>query len=157
MSIKFTRRAAARVMHRGESKIRIKKDAVQDAQKALTTDDVRDLVKSGKVYAIKIKHNMSTRGKIAKIKKAQGRGRGPGSRRGTWKARMGVDYKKRIRAQRRVLKALKEDKTLDNIAFKKFYLLVKGGTFANKWTLINHIKSTGIAVSDERAAQLRHI
>ncbi len=157
MSIKFTRRAAARIMQRGESKVRIKKDAVPDAQKALTTDDVREMVKSGKVYALLKKHNVSRRAKIARAKKMMGRGRGSGSRRGTAKTRMSVDYKKRVRGQRRVLKALKNDKTIDNQTFKRFYLLVKGGTFANKWSLINHIRSKGINMTEERAAKLRHI
>ncbi len=157
MSIKFTRRAAARVMHRGESKIRIKKDATADAQRALTTDDVRDMVKSGKVYAVALKHNVSRRGKIAHAKKMMGRGRGPGSSRGTAKARGGVDYKKRVRGQRRVIKALKTDKTIDNKTFKRFYLLVKGGTFASKQSLINHIRGNGVNITEEKAAELRHI
>ncbi len=156
MSIELTRRIAARVLDRGESKVRIKKDALEDAKKAITADDVRILVKEGKVYAIPEKHNVSLRSKIVRLKKIQGRKRGPGSRRGTAKARMSVDYKKRIRGQRRVLKALKEGKTIDNETFKRFYLLVKGGTFASKGSLISHIKSTGIKLDENAEKELRH-
>ena len=157
MSIGLTRRIAAREMGRGESKVRIKKDAIDEAKKALTADDVRVMIKSGKVYAIKEKHNISFRSKAVRAKKMMGRKRGPGSRRGTTKSRASVDYKKRVRGQRRVLKALKSGKSIDNKTFKRFYLLVKGGTFASKGSLISHIKSTGIDINDERAKQLRHL
>ncbi len=157
MSIELTRRIAARELGRGESKVRIKKDGLEDAVKAITADDVRAMIKSGKIYAVPEKHNVSFRSKAIRVKKMKGRKRGPGSRRGTTKARMSVDYKKRIRGQRRVLKILKRDKTIDNETFKRFYLLVKGGTFANKGSLINHIKSTGINLTDERAKELRHV
>ncbi len=157
MSIALTRRIAAREMGRGESKVRIKRDAVGEAKKALTADDVRTMIKEGKIYAIKEKHNISFRSKAVRAKKMKGRKRGPGSRRGTTKARASVDYKKRVRGQRRILKALKHDKTIDNGTFKNFYLLVKGGTFASKGSLISHIKSTGIEINDELAKKLRHL
>lgn len=157
MSIKLTRRIAARVMKRGESKIRIKKDALEDANKAITADDVRAMIKSGKIYAIKEKHNVSLRSKVVRLKKFKGRRRGQGSRKGTHKARMSVDYKKRIRGQRRVLKKLKSENVIDNQTFKRFYALVKGGTFANKASLISHIRGTGISMTDEKAKELRHI
>ena len=156
MSIKLTRRIGAKELGRGQSKIRIKKDAVGDAEKALTSDDVRAMVKDGKVYAVPEKHNVSFRSKAVRLKKMKGRRRGQGSRRGTAKTRMSVDYKKRVRGQRRVLKALKTDKTIDNIIFKKFYLLVKGGTFASKGSLISRLKSNGVNLSDERVKELRH-
>jgi large subunit ribosomal protein L19e len=89
-------------------------------------------------------------------KRSQGRKRGQGKRRGSDKARGGVDYKKSIRAQRRVLKSLKEDRSMDNVMFKKLYLLVKGGSFPNKVTLLNRIRSEGIAIDDQKFEKLRH-
>lgn len=157
MSISLTKRIAARELGRGESKVRIKTDAVADAKRALTADDVRAMIGSGKIYAIKEKSNMSFRAKVVRAKKAMGRRRGPGSRRGTVKARQSVDYKKRVRGQRRVLSALKSDRSIDNPTFKRFYRLVKGGSFASKGSLISHIRSTGIEISEERAKQLRHL
>ncbi len=67
-------------------------------------------------------------------------------------------YKKKVRAQRRILSALKTEKTIDNENYKKFYRLVKGGTFQTKISLINHIKSQGVpAKPTRRTEQLRHI
>ncbi|HUC38976.1 MAG TPA: 50S ribosomal protein L19e [Candidatus Acidoferrum sp.] len=156
MSIQLTRRIAARQLRRGESKVRIKTASVEDAKKAMTTDDVRVMIKEGKIYAIPEKHNVSRRAKSARAKKMKGRRSGSGSRRGTTKARMSVDYKKRVRGQRRVLKILKKDKVIDNETFKRFYLLVKGGTFESKGSLISHMKGNGVKLEEEQEKKLRH-
>jgi large subunit ribosomal protein L19e len=157
MSIKFVKRAASYIMGRGESAIRIKPDAVPDAKKALTKEDVRDMIKKGRIYAVKEKKNISIYGKLLQEKRSEGRSRGLGSRRGTQKVRTGFTYQKRVRGQRRVLKALKKDGTIDNKTFKTLYALVKGGTFASKVTLLNHIRSIGVNIEDSKFEKLRHI
>jgi large subunit ribosomal protein L19e len=157
MSIKLTRRLAAELMDRGETSIRIKPASLEEAEKAITRDDVRRLIKSGAVYAIAGKKTMSFHAMVTHKKREQGRRRGPGRRRGTAKARGGVDYKKMIRGQRRVLAALKKEKVLENEKFKEYYRLVKGGLFSSKATLLNRIKSDGIAIPDEKFEKLRHI
>jgi large subunit ribosomal protein L19e len=156
MSIKLTKRVAAALLKRGVSSVRITPTAVDEAKKALTRDDVRAMIKSGGVYAIKEKKNLSLYSIALNKKRSQGRKRGQGKRRGSDKARGGVDYKKSIRAQRRVLKSLKEDRSMDNVMFKKLYLLVKGGSFPNKVTLLNRIRSEGIAIDDQKFEKLRH-
>lgn len=157
MSIKLTRRVAADLLGRGTSAVRIKEDAIPEAEKAITRDDVRALIQKGLVYAEKKKHNISAYGKILKEKRGQGRKRGTGKRRGTEKARASVEYKKRVRAQRRVLAQLKQEKAFNNEKFKEFYRLVKGGTFASKASLLGHIKGDGIQISDEQFKKLKHI
>lgn len=157
MSIKFSKRAAGSILRRGERSIRVRESAVTNAQKALTRDDVRDLIKTGDVYALKEKKNLSIHGKLLNLKRQKGRRRGMGRRKGTQKARAGVDYKQKIRGQRRLIKALKEDKTIDNEFFKAVYRLVKGGTFTSKVTLLNHIRSEGIQIPDDKFEKLRHI
>ncbi len=157
MSIKFTKRAGGAILKRGTTSVRISPTALAGAQKALTKDDVRELVRSGGVYALKEKKNLSLHGKLLGKKRAKGRRRGRGRRKGTIKARGSVDYKQKIRGQRRVIKQLKGDGTIDNVYFKHIYALVKGGTFSSKVTLLNHIRSEGIQIPDERFEKLRHI
>ncbi|MEM3227485.1 MAG: 50S ribosomal protein L19e [Candidatus Micrarchaeaceae archaeon] len=157
MSIKFVRRAASYIMNRGESAIRIKPSALADAKKALTKEDVRDMIKKGNIYAIKKKKNISIYGKLLQEKRSEGRSRGPGRKRGTFKARAGETYAKKVRGQRRILKALKHDNTIDNQTFRKLYSLVKGGTFSSKVTLLHHIRSIGITIDDAKFEKLRHM
>jgi large subunit ribosomal protein L19e len=157
MSVKLTKRVASDIMKRGERSIRIKPNAIDDAKKAITRDDVKDLIKKGSIYAIVEKHNISKYGKSLKKKRAEGRKRGPGKKKGTRKTRSTANHMKRMRSQRRILAALKTDKTINNDQYKEFYALVKGGTFQTKATLLNHIKSKGVELSPERLEKLKHI
>ena len=157
MSIKLTKRTAASTLKRGKSSIRIKHDALEDAGKAITREDVRALIKNGRVYALKEKENISVYSKILKDKRAKGRRRGKGRKKGTRKARGTMTYQKKVRAQRRILAELKKEKAINNEMFKKFYALVKGGTFQTKMILINHIKSRGVNLTDEQMNKLKHI
>ena len=157
MSIKFTKRAAASILGRGINSIRIKDSDKEAIGKAITRDDVRDLIKKGSVYAIVAKKNLSLHGKEHDLKKRKGRRIGRGRRKGTFKARQGIPYKQKIRAQRRLISKLKEEGALNNEQFNMLYALVKGGTFTSKITLLNRIKSEGITLSDENIEKLRHI
>lgn len=156
MSIKLTKRAASSIMKRGVNSIRIADGALEDAKKAITKEDVRELIKSGKVYAIKEKRNLSLHGQELGEKRRAGRARGKGRRKGTMKARGGLAYKKKVRGQRRILKALKKSGEIDNAMFKRYYALVKGGTFQTKLSLINHIR-TAVKMDDGRAAELKKL
>ncbi|MFI5412701.1 MAG: 50S ribosomal protein L19e [Candidatus Micrarchaeales archaeon] len=157
MSIKITKRTAAKLLKRGISSIRIKDAGLEDADKAITREDVRRLISAGNVYAQVEKHNVSVYGKLMKEKRAQGRRRGSGRKKGTLKARGSVEHKKRIRAQRRVLIKLKEDKVINNELFKGFYRLVRGGTFVSKASLLGHIRSHGVTLTEEKFKELKHI
>ena len=158
MSIQLTRRIAAELLKRGESAIRIKPTALPDAEKAITRDDVRALIGSGSVYALQEKSNQSRYSKVLREKRNQGRKRGRGRRKGTAKARGAtIRYEKKVRGQRRVLAALKKDKTINNEQYKKFYALVKGGNFMTKASLLGHIRSHGVTLTEERYNQLKHM
>ncbi|MDE1865648.1 MAG: 50S ribosomal protein L19e [Candidatus Micrarchaeota archaeon] len=157
MSIKLTRRIAAELMKRGESKVRIKPDKADDAKKAITREDVRALIANGSVYAIKEKHNLSLYSKELRVKRNKGRRRGPGRRKGSAKARQSIDYVKKIRGQRRVLAALKQEKSIDNEAFKRYYRLVKGGNFQTKGQLLSHLTTEGVKIDQQRLEKLRHM
>jgi large subunit ribosomal protein L19e len=156
MGVKLTKRIASGLLKRGVSAIRIKPSAMEDAQKALTKDDVRAMISKGDIYAIAEKHNLSIYSKILNKKRSKGRKRGRGRRKGTAKARAGVPYPKKIRAQRRVLEILKGDNTIDNNSFKSLYRLVKGGNFPSKASLLNHIRAMGVEISDDKFEKLRH-
>ncbi len=157
MSIQLTKRLTAKILRRGVNAVKIKKMAYTEASKAITGDDVRALIKNGSVYVIKEKKNLSLHGKELHKKRQKGARRGPGKKKGTLKARTGRTYPKHIRAQRRIIKSLKSDTTINNIQFKKYYKLVKGGTFSTKAQLINYIIHTGVDIIDEKYDKLKHL
>ena len=131
MSIRFVKRIASDIIGRGESAIRIKPSAMDDAKKAISMNS-----------------------KILKKKRAEGRRRGPGRRKGSRKARGGISWEKRVRAQRMLLKELKNEGKIDTRNFGKFYALIKGNMFPNKASLILHIRDSGIQITDEEIAKV---
>jgi large subunit ribosomal protein L19e len=157
MSIKLTRRIAAELLGRGISKVRIKPDRVEDAKKSITREDVRAMISSGGIYALKMKHNQSLYSKELRAKRNKGRGRGPGRRKGSANARQSLTYKKKIRGQRRVLATLKLEKVIDNLAYKKYYRLVKGGNFQTKGQLLSHLTSDGVKIEQEKLEKMKHM
>ncbi|MEM3841424.1 MAG: 50S ribosomal protein L19e [Candidatus Micrarchaeaceae archaeon] len=157
MTIKLAKRLASQILGRGESSIRIKDSALEDAKKAITHDDVRRLVQNGSIFAVKAKKNLSMSGRIRKARRKLGRSRGPGRKRGSAKARSSIGHMRRMRSQRRILRELKSSNYIDNQMYKRFYALVKGGTFQTKATLINHIISTGVKIDQEKIKSLKHI
>ncbi|MGC8587023.1 MAG: 50S ribosomal protein L19e [Candidatus Micrarchaeia archaeon] len=154
MSIRFVKRIASDIIGRGESAIRIKPSAMDDAKKAITRDDIRKLIQNGSIFAVQPKHNISMNSKILKKKRAEGRRRGPGRRKGSRKARGGISWEKRVRAQRMLLKELKNEGKIDTRNFGKFYALIKGNMFPNKASLILHIRDSGIQITDEEIAKV---
>jgi large subunit ribosomal protein L19e len=157
MTLKLAKRLAAQMMGRGVSSIRIKDSAIEEASKAITHDDVRKLVSNGSIFALKEKRNISASGKIRKARRKLGRSRGSGRKKGTAKTRSSIGHMRRMRSQRRILESLKSNNEIDNVMYKRFYALVKGGTFQTKATLINHIISTGVKIDAEKAKKLKHI
>ncbi|MGC8568082.1 MAG: 50S ribosomal protein L19e [Candidatus Micrarchaeia archaeon] len=155
MSIKFVKRSAKKFLERGTSSIRISPTAVKDAASAISNEDVKALIKDGKIYARKPKHNLSLHGKERAAKRKKGRSRGPGRREGTRKAREGSNYPKKVRSQRTLLKILKAANIITNEQFKKYYRLVKGNVFSSKASIINRMKSDGVQIGDEDLLALK--
>ncbi len=154
MTLQFTKRIASELMGRGINAIRIKPTAMDDAKKAITRDDVRKLIGDGNIFAIKAKHNISANSKVLKRKRSEGRKRGVGKRRGSANARKGISWEKKIRSQRMMLQELRAIGKINSSDFKRFYLLAKGNAFANKASMLLHIRDKGISISDEELAKV---
>ncbi len=154
MGLNFAKRTASKLLKRGESAVRINPNAVADAKKAITRDDIRKLIKDGNIYAIKAKKNKSINAKILKMKRDEGRRRGPGKRKGTRKARGGMSWEKKSRSQRMLLKELKKMGKLDTSSFNTFYGLIKGNMFPDKASMLRRLADHNVIVSQEEMAKI---
>lgn len=148
MSIKFTKRVASQILGRGENALRMRPESMEEIRKAITRDDVRKLIQSGAVTAIKPKWELH------KPAKQEKRKRGRGKRRGSAKARRGRVWEKKVRSQRLLIKRLKYMKKVDNATFKRYYLLIKGNQFPDKRSLLLHLSDEGIKVSEDELKQI---
>ncbi len=154
MTVKFTKRVASELMDRGINSIRVNPSAFEEADKAITRDDVRKLISSGGVYAVKEKHNVSARSKLLRQKRSEGRSRGIGMRKGTRKARAGRTWEKKVRSQRLFIKKLKAMGKIDTKKFNELYGQVKGNVYANKGALLIHLSDSGIKVTEEELKKI---
>jgi len=154
MTVQFTKRIAAELLNRGESAVRINPIALDKAAKAMTREDVKRLITDGSVYALKAKHNLSLSAKKLRIRRAKGRSRGQGKRRGSDKARQGRTWEKKARSQRLFLKQLKLTGKIDKTVFRRYYMLIKGNSFPDKASLLRHLDEAGIKVSPEEVTKM---
>jgi len=145
MSMKTIKRIASRVLRIGENKVKISPGETARVSEALTSDDVRGLVREG-VITKKRKRGVSrARGRRNEEKKKKGRGRAKGSRKGAKHAKKTRKRKwiESIRAQRGLLKELRTKGRIDESAYRTVYNRIKGGAFKNKNALYMHMKEHG--------------
>jgi large subunit ribosomal protein L19e len=125
------RRLAADIMDVGENRVWFDPDAQGEIAEAITREDIRELVADGTVESKDAKSNSRGRARERAEKRSYGHRKGPGTRRGTAGAR--EDRKdawvSRIRAQRRRLKELRENGTLDRTQYRTLYDKAGGGEF----------------------------
>ncbi len=141
MSIETIKRICARVYGVGQTKVKIIDQ--KKAKEALTTDDVKELVKEKVIIILpnKSPSRAAARRKLSRIR--MGRRRGRGSKKGT-----AMSTKRRwiekVRAQRRLLFSLKNK--LKSTAFRALYRMIKGNAFRNKRALSTYLHENKMVV-----------
>jgi len=135
------RRLAARILKCGINRVWIDPDAIDEVSSAVTSEEIRRLIKERKIWKYPIEGTSHHRANIRAIKRRKGRQRGPGKRKGSRKIRMGGSYVWviRIRAIRRVLRALKYSGIITPKVYNKLRRLAKAGVFKSKSHVISYI------------------
>ena len=142
---RLQRRLAAQILGVGESRIRIVPETDEDREdieSAITREDVEKLIKRGIIRVEPAKSNSRGRWRELKEKRAKGRRRGPGRRKGKAGAR--ADRKRqwinKIRKMRRYLKYLRDKGIISRRLYRKYYRLAKGGMFSSLAALRMHLE-----------------
>lgn len=133
MKISKVREIAARILKGAEGKIWIDPSQAESAREAMTSEDVRGLIKEKVIVLKKPSHQSRARARMLEKRKKRGRKSGIGKRRAKWKVRSGERSKwmKKIRALRKKLGKMKsEGKAKGN--YRKLYNRAKGGYFRGK-------------------------
>jgi len=136
MDLHKLRRLAVDVLDVGKARVWFDPEQKDRIKEAMTKDDVRALVTEGAIKKKQPTGQSSFRTKKLKAQKKKGRKRGFGKRKGTFKARLEKKrtWIKNVRAQRRVLKELKEKEPelFEEVNYAKIYRKVTGGYFKGK-------------------------
>ncbi len=139
------RRLAAALLKCGEGRVWIDPASQEELADAVTRSDLRSAIKAG---VIRRKANPGTsrvRARRHALEVAKGRHSGPGSRRGTPRARLPKKdrWMRRIRAQRALLRELRDAKRIPAGVYREFYRRAKGGMFRSRAHLVVNLRLAG--------------
>ncbi|MEM3280427.1 MAG: 50S ribosomal protein L19e [Saccharolobus sp.] len=131
-NLKPQKRLAAKVAKVGLKRVKIPVEFMAEVQEALTKNEIRRLIKEGKIIILN-KTGIST-GRLNKRRKnrlLKSEGKKVGSRKGKKGARAKRKemWVRRIRKIRRYLRWLRDNNVIDNHTYRMLYLKAKGGNY----------------------------
>lgn len=141
--LRAQRRLAAAVLDVGAGRVWFDPAETDEIAAAITRDDIRELVDLGIIQADPPRGNSRGRARERNEKRAYGHKKGHGSRKGTAGARQNPKdhWKGQIRAQRRVLRELRDSGELTPGEYRELYAKASGGEFRSVRYLRNYIEN----------------
>lgn len=139
------RRLAASLLKCGLGRVWIDPASQEELADAVTRADVRSAIKAGVIRRLAIRGTSRARARVRAAEIAKGRHAGPGSRRGTPSSRLPRKdrWMRRIRAQRDLLKELRQGRKITPTVYREFYRRAKGGMFRSRAHLVVNLKLAG--------------
>jgi large subunit ribosomal protein L19e len=139
------RRMAALILRCGEGRVWLDPASQEELADAVTRADIRSAIKARVIQRIAIRGTSRVRARRHAAEVAKGRHAGPGSRRGTPFARVPRKerWMRRIRAQRDLLKELRESKKIPVKVYREYYRRAKGGMFRSRAHLLLNLRLAG--------------
>jgi large subunit ribosomal protein L19e len=141
--LKSQRRLAAQILKIGQNRVWIDPERIEDAEGAITRDEVRKLVHEGTIRSKPEQGISRGRGRILHLKKKKGRRSGAGSRTGSPHARISKKeaWMSKIRALRKRLRLLKAKKVIPEGEYGKLYRMAGSGRFESVADLERYLKA----------------
>lgn len=142
MNTSVQRRIASQLLGCGVNKVWMDTQKAEDISMAITRDDIRKLIARGVIKKAPEKGISRVRVRAVHEQKVAGRRRGHGTAKGKATARNPPkrSWMKRIRLQRKRLVELRDAKTLAKGAYRKLYLMAKGGAFRSLGQLNTYLE-----------------
>jgi large subunit ribosomal protein L19e len=144
MAMNSVRRIASGILGVGESRVRFRPADSKAISEALTREDVRGLIAGGSIVALPPHGVSRARGREKQEKMRKGRRMGAGSRKGTRSARLDSKtvWIAKVRAQRRYLRGLLEQKKMAPESSRRIYMMIKGNAFKGVKILETYLKDS---------------
>lgn len=152
MNLRNKKRIASSILKVGLKRVKFDSDKLPEIKESITKGDIKSLIKS-KVITPKKKRGISKyRARKIKLQKKKGRRKGLGSRKGKKTARLPSKklWMGKIRAQRSLLKDLKNKKLISSKDYRILYLKAKGGFFRTKRHIKVYIKEHNLIKNEKK-------
>lgn len=139
--LKAQKRLAADVLDVGKNRVWFDPEAQGEIADAITREEIRDLVSQGTIQSKEARGNSRGRARKRQEKRAYGHRKGAGTRKGKAGARQNEkdEWRNQIRAQRRRLRELRDEGTLDSTEYRELYNKSRGGEFRSVRYMMNYI------------------
>lgn len=138
MKLTSQKRVAASLVGCSEKRIKFDPLRLDEIKEAITKRDLESLIKDKAIIVSQKKSVSRVRARKKAIQKTKGRQRGTGKRKGKYNARSNNKEKwiMAIRAQKRLLKTLRDKEVITKSVYHSLYNRAKGGFFRS----LRHIK-----------------
>lgn len=141
--LKSQRRLAAQILKVGQNRVWIDSERTEDAEAAMTRDEIRRLIHEGIIKALPESGVSRARARVLHKKRKKGLRTGVGSRTGSPHARVSRKeaWMSRIRALRKRLRTLKAKKIIAEGAYRNLYKMASSGRFESVAALERYLKA----------------
>jgi large subunit ribosomal protein L19e len=137
---------AAEILKVGVNRVWIDPERIDDVELAISREEIRRLIRDRAIQKSHEKGVSRARARDLHEKKKNGKRRGQGSRRGSEGARTPTKraWMKRIRAQRKRLRELRDTHAITKTAYRQLYIMAKSGSFRSVADLERHIDARNL-------------
>ena len=137
------KRMAAAILKCGVNRVWFDPERQADIEAAISRNDLRELIGEGVIKAHPVKGNSRGRTRARIAKRSYGHRKGPGRRKGAAGARNASKrvWIRKIRAQRRTLREMREEGTIDRSLYRLMYRRASGGQFRSVSHLAAHVET----------------
>jgi len=141
MNLTNQRRLAASLLEIGVNRVWIDPEKLSDVEGAITRNEIRKLIREGAIKSLPEKGTSRGRARILAQKKRTGRRIGMGTKKGKAFAEISekTRWMNRIRALRRKLTELRDQRVITVSTYRSLYMKAKGGEFRSLAELDRHI------------------
>lgn len=141
MNLTNQRRLAASLLEVGVNRVWINPEKIEDVEGAITRDEIRKLIREGTIKALSENGTSRGRARVLAQKKRTGRRIGSGTKKGKAFAEVSekTRWMNRIRALRRKLTELRDQRVITVGTYRSLYMKAKGGEFRSLAELDRHI------------------
>jgi len=147
MKMNVQKRLAAEVLGCSTKRVWFNPERLADIKEAITKIDIKGLIKDHAIEKKPVKSVSRVRARIRQKQKRGGRRKGYGRRKGKQGARQAEKsvWINQVRAQRELLKKMKEKGLITKPVYRSLYNRSKGGFFRSKKHLKLYIKERRLA------------